>query len=47
MEVKFAKDKLDEEQINARVKLPLTGLDVYFSTVESNIAFKEEYLSGP
>lgn len=46
MEIKFAKDKLDEEQINARVKLPLTGLDVYFSTVESNIAFKEEYLKS-
>ncbi|PIN93358.1 hypothetical protein COU54_03375 [Candidatus Pacearchaeota archaeon CG10_big_fil_rev_8_21_14_0_10_31_24] len=46
MEVKFAKDDLDEEQINARVQLPLTGLDIYFSTIESNIAFKEEYLKS-
>lgn len=46
MEVKFAKDELDEEQIQARIKLPLTGLDVYFSTIESNIAFKEEYLKS-
>lgn len=44
MEVKFAKDELDEEQIRNRVKLPLTGLDVYFSTIEFNIAFKEELL---
>ena len=44
MEVKFAKDKLDEQQIKERQKLPLTGLNVYFSSIESNIAFKEEYL---
>jgi hypothetical protein len=46
MEVKFAKDSLDEEQLNDRVKLPLTGVDVYFSGVESNIAFKEEFLGA-
>ncbi len=44
MEVKFAKDLLDEQQIKERQKLPLTGLDIYFSSIESNIAFKEEYL---
>jgi hypothetical protein len=44
MEVKFAKDKLDKEQINSRTKFPLTHLDVYFSSIEGNIAFKEEFL---
>ena len=44
MEVKFVKDELDEEQIMARRKFPLTGLDIYFSSIESNIAFKEEFL---
>jgi len=44
MEVHFAKDELDEEQIKERQKLSLTGLNVYFSSIESNIAFKEEYL---
>jgi hypothetical protein len=44
MEVKFAKDELDEEQIKERQKLPLTGMDIYFSSIESNIAFKEEFL---
>jgi len=46
MEVKFAKDSLDEEQIKERQKLPLTGLNIYFSSIESNIAFKEEYLKA-
>mgnify|MGYP001239850718 CR=1 FL=1 len=46
MEIKFPKDILDEEQIDERVKLPLTKLDVYFSSIESNIAFKEEYLKS-
>jgi len=46
MEIKFPKDELDEEQLRERVKLPLTGVDVYFSSIESNIAFKEEYLKS-
>lgn len=46
MEIKFPKDALDEEQIKERIKLPLTHLDVYFSSIESNIAFKEEYLKS-
>jgi len=46
MEIKFTKDKLDEEQLDDRIKLPLTELDVYFSSVESNISFKEEYLKS-
>jgi len=43
-ELKLAKDSLDEEQLKTRTKLPLTGLDVYFSSIEMNIAFKEELL---
>ena len=46
MEVKFVKDKLDEEQIASRRKIPFTGLNIYFSSIESNIAFKEEYLKA-
>jgi hypothetical protein len=44
MEIKFPKDELDEGQLKERIKLPLTDVDVYFSSIESNIAFKEEYL---
>ena len=44
MEVKFAKDELDNYQLLTRKKLAFTGLDVYFSSIEMNIAFKEEYL---
>lgn len=46
MELKLAKDPLDEYQIKKRVKLPLTGLDVYYSSIETNIAFKEDYLKS-
>ncbi len=46
MEVKFAKDKLDLYQLQHRQKIPLTGLDVWFSSIEMNIAFKEEYLKS-
>jgi len=46
MEVKLAKDEIDEYQIETRVKLPLTGLDVWFSSIEMNIAFKEELLKS-
>lgn len=46
MELKFAKDMLDTLQLQTRVKLPLTGLDVWFSSVAANIAFKEEYLKS-
>jgi hypothetical protein len=44
MEVKLAKDELDNEQIKNRIKLPLTKLNIYFSSIENNIAFKEELL---
>jgi len=46
MELKLAKDPLDEYQIKKRVRLPLTGLNVYYSSIETNIAFKEEYLKS-
>ncbi|MCZ7402864.1 MAG: hypothetical protein O8C61_11645 [Candidatus Methanoperedens sp.] len=46
MELKLARDELDEYQIRTRKKLPLTGLDLYFSSIEMNIAFKEELLTS-
>ncbi|MDO8728188.1 MAG: hypothetical protein Q7J35_19210 [Candidatus Methanoperedens sp.] len=46
MELKLARDELDDYQIRTRKKLPLTGLDIYFSSIEMNIAFKEELLTS-
>ncbi|MFH1294390.1 MAG: hypothetical protein ABIH90_00425 [Candidatus Aenigmatarchaeota archaeon] len=46
IELKFSKDALDEYQLDKKTKLPLTGLDFWFSTVETNIAFKEELLKS-
>lgn len=46
MEIKFVKDKLDEEQLETRQKIPFTKLDIYFSDINSNIAFKEELLGA-
>ena len=46
MELKFVKDELDELQIRTREKMPFTGIDVYFSSIEMNIAFKEELLKS-
>ena len=46
MEVKLAKDILDDYQLETRVKLPLTETEFYFSTPEINIAFKEEFLKS-
>lgn len=47
MEIKFSKDLLDEYQLKTKVKLSLTGLDVWFSNINVNIAFKEELLKSP
>ena len=47
MELKMVQDELDEDQIKNRTKLPLTGLDFYFSTIETNLAFKEGLLKSP
>jgi hypothetical protein len=46
MELKLSRDGLDEYQLATRKKLPLTGLDMYFSSAEMNIAFKEELLKS-
>ena len=46
LELMLAKDRLDEDQLENRRKLPLTGLDIYFSSIETNIAFKEELLKS-
>lgn len=46
MELKCCKDLLDREQINNRKKLPLTGTILWFSSIEANIAFKEQYLKS-
>jgi len=46
MELKFAKDKLDKMQIESRQKYDLTGLDIWFSSVNVCIAFKEELLKS-
>ena len=46
MEIKFVKDELDLLQLSTRQKLPLSGLDVWFSSIEMNIAFKEELLKS-
>lgn len=46
MEIKFAKDDIDNEQLNSRMKHEFTGLDIYFPKVEEAIAFKEEYLGS-
>lgn len=47
MEIKFPKDELDELQLETRKKLSFTGLEnVWFSSVEMNIAFKEELLKS-
>ena len=46
VELKFAKDELDNYQLNKRKKLPFTGTNFYFSSIEANIAFKEELLKS-
>lgn len=46
MEIKFAKDVLDDAQLAGRTKIQLTGLDIWFGSIEMNIAYKEEYLKS-
>lgn len=46
MEVKLAKDIIDDIQLAGRMKIPLTDVNVYFGSIEMNIAFKEEYLKS-
>src|SRR3989344_6035864 len=44
MEVKFVKDEIDKLQIKERKTSIFTGLDIWFSSIEMNVAFKEELL---
>lgn len=46
MDIHFVKDELDEIQLKERQKINFIGLDIWFSSVEFNIAFKEELLKG-
>lgn len=46
MEIKFSKDKLDEYQLKTKTKLPLTNIDIWYSSINMNIAFKEELLKS-
>lgn len=46
IELKFAKDLVDDMQFKTKTKLDLTGLDIWFSSIEMNIAFKEELLKS-
>jgi hypothetical protein len=47
IELKFTRDDLDDYQLKTKKKLPLSGMDVWFSSIEVNIAFKEELLKSP
>ena len=46
MEIHFVKDSIDEYQLERRIKMELTGLNIYFAPIEGNIAFKEEWLKS-
>jgi hypothetical protein len=46
MEIKFVKDGLDAMQLQSKVKISLTGLDIWFGSINMNIAFKEELLKS-
>lgn len=46
MEMKMSKDGLDDYQLKTKTKLPLTGLNIWFSSISMNIAFKEELLKS-
>ncbi len=46
MDIKLAKDAVDDYQLQTRQKIHLTGLSVWFSSINMNIAFKEEYLKS-
>lgn len=46
MEVKFAKNIIDVDNLQNRIKIPLTGLDIYFAPIECAILYKEQYLGS-
>jgi hypothetical protein len=43
---KFERNKIDDYLFTKKTKLPLTGLDVYFGSIEATIAFKEYLLAS-
>ncbi len=47
IELKFVKDVLDEYQMKTRKIVEFIDRNIYFSSVEANIAFKEELLKSP
>lgn len=47
IELKFAKDSLDEYQLKTRKIIEFTKTKIFFSSIEANIAFKEELLKTP
>lgn len=46
VELKFEKDELDDYQFKTKGKLQLTETNVWFSSVNMNVAFKEELLKS-
>ena len=46
IEIKLSKDDLDDYQIISRKKVEFTEIDIFFSSIEVNIAFKEELLKS-
>ena len=46
MEVHFSKDRLDDFQLETRQKIEFVGVDIWFSSIDMNIAFKEELLKS-
>lgn len=46
MELKFARNKIDFDNLKTRKKIPFTDVDVYFAPIECAIAYKEFALKG-
>lgn len=46
MEVKFAKNIIDIDNLQNRIKIPLTNLDIFFAPIECAIIYKEKYLGS-
>ena len=46
MEIKLARDELDDLQISTRQKFLEINNEIWFSSIEMNIAFKEQFLKS-
>ncbi len=46
MEFKFAKNVVDEDNLEERKKIPLTDIDIFFAPIECAIMYKEKYLGS-